>query len=155
MKIIIAEDAARYYKNVQLREVGQYSESYYNKLLKLQDKELEVETDSLFVDQFNIGPIENVAPNGMRIMGSSVYRVIDDERIGLYTDYNFVHFKSKQGEFIRDRFLKKFVIHPNPLVSEGTVFLWEVYLNDQLSVAQYLRLCKEFGTQPDSEFVTE
>lgn len=147
MKIIISEDAARYYKNVQLRQVGQYSESYYKKLLAIQDKELEVETDHLFADQFNTAE--------MRVMGSSVYRVINDERIGLYTDSTGKHYKNKQGEFISDPFLKKFVIHPNPLVSEGGVFLYEVYINDLTSVPKYLRLCKEFGTQPDSEFTIE
>ena len=148
MKIIIAEDAARYYRLTSIHKFGQYNEEYCNKLEKLQNKELEVETNHLFSDQFNVGPIHNISTNGMRIMGQSVYRVIDDERIGLYTDYNFVHFKSKQDEFISDPYLKKFVIHPNPLVSEGSVFLWEVYINDEKSVAQYLRFCKEFGTQP-------
>ena len=145
MKIIIAEDAARYYKNVQLRQVGQYSESSYKKLLAIQDKELEVETDHLFADQFNTAE--------MRIMGASVYRVLYDERIGLYTDSTGKHYKNKQGEFINDQFLKKFVIHPNPLVSDGGVFLWEVFINNESNVDGYIRLCKEFGTQPDSEFV--
>ena len=155
MKIIIAEDAARYYRLTSIHKFGQYNEEYCNKLEKLQNQEIEVETTHLFSDQFNIDPIHNVSTSGMRIMGQSVYRVIDDERIGLYTNSKGEQSKNKQEEFIKDPYLKKFVIHPNPFVSEGGVFLWEVYLNDLVCVNQYLRFCKEFGTQPDSEFVIE
>lgn len=148
MKIIIAEDAARYYRLTNIHKFGQYSQEHYDKLEKLQNQELEVETTHLFADQFNVGPIHNISTNGMRIMGQNVYRVIDDERIGLYTNSKGEQSKNKQEEFIKDPYLKKFVIHPNPLVSDGGVFLWEVFVNDEKSVAQYIRFCKEFGTQP-------
>ncbi len=44
---------------------------------------LEVETEHLFSDQFNVGPIEGVTSRGLRIMIVDVAEIIDDARIGV------------------------------------------------------------------------
>lgn len=47
---------------------------------KIQGMTLEVETEYLFKDQFNTGPIEGISKDGLRIMLTVVEEVIDDIR---------------------------------------------------------------------------
>ena len=41
---------------------------------------LEVETQHLFGDQFNTGPIPDISPTGIRVMNDMVVEIIDDVR---------------------------------------------------------------------------
>ena len=83
MKIKIKDNAASIYWAPKCNEqyVPSEHERKYRDMLELvQGKELEVETEYLFCDQYNTVPIEGVAENGMRIMEESVEYVIDDIR---------------------------------------------------------------------------
>jgi len=44
---------------------------------------LDVETEHLFQDQFNTGPIEGVSANGLRVNVRDVEEIEDDARIGV------------------------------------------------------------------------
>jgi stalled ribosome alternative rescue factor ArfA len=79
MKIRIREDAKSAYVN-DIRNFWTNWE-WAALLEKLQGMTLEVETDFLFRDQFNVGPVPGIS-EGLRIMNNSVAEVIDDVRNG-------------------------------------------------------------------------
>ena len=61
---------------------GKQEKDFYSMLLYIAEKEIEVETEYLFANQFNTVPIPDVSLNGMRVMDTYVKKVIDDERPG-------------------------------------------------------------------------
>ena len=62
-------------------KVGHYGLSdYREKLLAVAGTTVEVETDYLFVDQYNTPAILGVSECGLRVMQSDVERVINDQR---------------------------------------------------------------------------
>lgn len=77
MKIRIRDNAGELYVRQQQFVINW---EWAKQLEKIQGMTLEVETEFLFKDQFNTGPIEGVSDQGMRIMIGSVAEVIDDIR---------------------------------------------------------------------------
>lgn len=87
MKIKIKKDAKAIYIREQTKHLppsapGNINWDWARMLEQVQGMTLEVETEYLFKDQFNTGPIPGVSEHGMRIMESVVEEVIDDERPG-------------------------------------------------------------------------
>lgn len=80
MKIRIKQNASEIY--CERVHPTQYSSSWYEKLILIEGKVLEVDTEYLFKDQFNTKPIKNISELGMRIEQDLVDEVIDDERPG-------------------------------------------------------------------------
>ena len=82
MKIKIYDDAHRRF--TARINTGQATNNgkWYALLEAIAGKEIEIETNHLFIDQFNTVPIPGVSENGARIMISMVEYVIDDERYG-------------------------------------------------------------------------
>lgn len=61
-------------------------------LAKVEGQWLEIETDFLFADQFNTGPIPGVSENGMRIMAPDVEILEGDIRPGrIFDSYTNKH----------------------------------------------------------------
>lgn len=82
MRIKLHDDAARRYLS-QFRGSSIPNIEWGRTLSKIEGKELAVETDYLFADQYNTPPIPGVTEIGLRIMQESVEKVIDDVRPGL------------------------------------------------------------------------
>ena len=78
MKIKIKDNAETlYYKDTTSPN------SHYAEMLSMvEGQTLDVDTEYLFVDQYNTLPIPGVSTNGMRIFDAYVEEVIDDERPG-------------------------------------------------------------------------
>lgn len=79
MKIVIKNNASALYCASVPRH-GVVNWNWYEMLKAIEGKTIEVETDYLFVNQYNTVPIPGVSDLGMRIMDRSVERVIDDTR---------------------------------------------------------------------------
>lgn len=77
MKIRIRDNASALYVQGQKFAVNW---EWAKQLEQIQGMTLEVETEFLFKDQFNTGPIEGVSGQGMRVMVGSVAEIIDDIR---------------------------------------------------------------------------
>ena len=84
MQIRIRENARSYYVGMCLCQHQCINWEWADKLDSIAGQTIEVETDYLFSDQFNTGPIPGVSDTGMRIMQAYVSEVIDDRRIGAY-----------------------------------------------------------------------
>lgn len=95
MYIVIKKDASEIYvKNNTHYGFGFVGNPEWVKTLKLlEGKTMEVDTEYLFKDQFNVKRLEDVPYQydnrgcnctGYRIMGESVARVINDKRKGAY-----------------------------------------------------------------------
>jgi hypothetical protein len=81
MEIKIKGNAHELYKGyVNTGQEWSFNPEWFNMLQAVAGRTLVVETDYLFVDQFNTAPIPGVSENGMRIMSRYVEEVIDDER---------------------------------------------------------------------------
>ena len=88
MEILIHENAAKNYitkcyKYAHPEADSLHSESFYNILKAIEGKWVEVETEHLFSDQFNIAPIEGVSELGARITIEDVTEIKDDVRQGV------------------------------------------------------------------------
>lgn len=78
MKIKIKDNVETlYYKNTTSPNYH-----YAEMLSMVEGQTLDVDTEYLFVDQYNTLPIPGVSTNGMRIFDVYVEEVIDDERPG-------------------------------------------------------------------------
>lgn len=155
MKIVLNSQASAIYvrscyKNASPRAYGLHNETFYNLLKKVDGQTLEVETNFLFIDQFNTAPIPGVSELGLRVMGNVVDKVIDDVRFGniinRYTgkqfgkvviDENWEQWKKDNIPEDQMSYLTQMVPHPNKIVREAGVFLWEVYMNDLAAVKKY------------------
>lgn len=89
MKIIIKKGAAKNYMKKYNLPQFRNAKLDWNQIRKwrmmlkaIEGKEIEVETEYLFKNQFNTVPIPGVSEQGMRIMETDVEKVIDDERPG-------------------------------------------------------------------------
>lgn len=81
MKIKIKGNAHELYRAyVNTGQEPSYNDKWYEMLRAIAGRTLVVETDYLFVDQFNTASIPGVSENGMRIHSRYVDEVIDDER---------------------------------------------------------------------------
>jgi hypothetical protein len=81
MKIKIVENADGLFRSFINTGNEANNPKWQEKLKAISGKVLEVETDCLFKDQFNTGPVPGVSDSGLRIMARYVKEVIDDERI--------------------------------------------------------------------------
>lgn len=81
MKIRIKDNARDLYVATQALNAP-VNYSWAAKLRALEGMTVDVETDYMFQDQYNTGPIPGVSDIGLRIMAQSVVEVIDDERPG-------------------------------------------------------------------------
>lgn len=79
VKIRIRDNASDLYVASQQHH-GVINWEWAEILGKIQGMVLEVETEYLFKDQFNTGPIAGVSEQGLRVMAQSVAEVIDDIR---------------------------------------------------------------------------
>lgn len=82
MKIRISSRA----ENIYMASLGMrrpVNWEWKEKMKQIQGMTLEVETDHLFLDQYNTGPIPGVSDQGLRVMAHVVTAVIDDVRPGL------------------------------------------------------------------------
>ena len=77
MKIKIKENVQQAY--ISQRGLG-YSQEWFDMLGKIAGQTLEVETEYLFMDQFNIAPIPGVSETVIGALGYMVESVIDDVR---------------------------------------------------------------------------
>ena len=77
MKIKIRNNAQNLY--IVQRGMG-FRQEWYDMLGKIQGMTLEVETNYLFMDQFNTVPIPGISKNGIRATAYMVESVIDDVR---------------------------------------------------------------------------
>lgn len=81
MRIRIRDDAKSAYIGYMVHSCHMpYSDEWARTLEKVQGMTIEVETEHLFVDQFNTVPIPGVSELGLRLMNNSVAEVIDDIR---------------------------------------------------------------------------
>lgn len=81
MKVKVREDAKMAYIGYMVHTCHSgYSNEWAATLEKVQGMTIEIETDHLFVDQFNTVPIPGVSDNGLRLMNRDVSEVIDDIR---------------------------------------------------------------------------
>jgi len=81
MKIKIYNNAhIRYRARINIKLGMTFNKKWYDLLEEIAGKEVEVETDHLFIDQFNTIPITDISEKGIRIMISFVEYIIDDER---------------------------------------------------------------------------
>lgn len=81
MKIKIKDNAsALYISNINCGNELFYNDKWYKILKAIEGKEIEIETEYLFKDQFNTIPIKDISENGIRIMMRYVDYVIDDIR---------------------------------------------------------------------------
>jgi hypothetical protein len=88
MKILIAKDASGIYHRACYRharpDCGMLHNPTFKKMLEaIEGQWLDVETEHLFDDQFNTGPIPGVSEYGMRIMLNCVADIQDDVRVGV------------------------------------------------------------------------
>ena len=76
MQIRIRKDVKTVYLSCR---GGAYNQKWVDLIESVAGKTLEVETEYLFKDQFNVGPVDG-SENGLRIMASYVEEVIGDIR---------------------------------------------------------------------------
>jgi hypothetical protein len=81
MKVVIRKEAKQAYIGYMVHSChSPYSDSFAAMLDKIAGQEIEVETDHLFLDQFNTVPIPGVSEKGLRVTNQNITRVIDDVR---------------------------------------------------------------------------
>ena len=81
MRIKISKQAAQIY----VSSLGRHMPINYEwkrMLERVQGKTLTVETDYLFVDQYNTAPINGITDRGLRIMANCVTHIFGDIRLG-------------------------------------------------------------------------
>ena len=81
MQIVISKRAAQIYVS-SLGTRQPINWDWKDKMTQIQGMTLDVETEHLFLDQFNTGPVPGVSDQGLRIMTHVVVEVIDDARPG-------------------------------------------------------------------------
>lgn len=79
MKVRVKKNAREYYIGTGR---GSINWDWANLLGKVEGMEIEIETDHLFLDQYNTVPIPGVSDHGMRLMDRDIDAVIDDARVG-------------------------------------------------------------------------
>jgi hypothetical protein len=158
MKIKLTQEAAseyvrRCYKGANPRCGMLHNPQWAEMLRKVQGQWLDVETEYLFRDQFNTGPIAGVSEQGMRIDAASVAEIADDVRPGLYFDrYTHKNHKEipeecKTGE--RRAYLLRFVAAP-ARINPAHLWLVNVFPEgaDMCEPRQARRFFKDEGQDP-------
>lgn len=82
MKIHVRKNAATVYRKRCSYGPYTFNPDWFFKLQKIEDQDIEVNTQYLFVDQFNTVPISNVSTEGLRIENHLVDHILNDERFG-------------------------------------------------------------------------
>ena len=114
-----------------------HNPSYYEALKRVEGCVLDVETDYLFTDQFNT--------EKLRIMANVVTEVIDDERIGKIKSGYTGRLYSEEPKGLDDEeksLMYRFVEHPNKIIREAGIHVYELYYNNPEKVMVYEALRK-------------
>ncbi len=88
MRVLVYQDAAsnyvrRCYRHASPSAYGLHDPKFAEMLRKVEGQWLEVETEHLFRDQFNVSTDPEVSANGLRIMIEDVAAIEGDVRLGV------------------------------------------------------------------------
>lgn len=104
MRVKVNENAAQHYVARCYRHANPqcgklHNEEYEAMLQQVQGQWLEVETEHLFRDQFNTGPVPGVSEHGLRLTVADVTEIEDDVRAGVIKcDWCFGYDHDKDGK---------------------------------------------------------